>query len=510
MRYLLAVPFFVCSVVAALHPASAQVEGLRSRIPTDANTVVVIDVEKLFGSPAAERERWAAKRKAAFESGVTFLSENTQGVVIAAKIDLEYGQTVWELAQVRVSEGASINTVAARFGGKIDSIEGRSSVRLPNDSYVVQVSPQSFASYTPANRQEVGRWLKATDTSSTDQSISPYLASAFNYVQKVGTPIIMAIDLAGVLSSEQIGERLAGSPLATAAGDKLPAIVSTLSGIKGVMLGVTVGQAPFGSIRVDFDGPAAPLLENGKDLLIAVLEKHGAMIDDISEWKASAEGNTLIIKGNLSTSGLRRALSVLELPPSLGHAMDTVKLETSSDPESIKRIASQQYYSSINTLLTDLKQERKDAKSLTAGGVAMWYDKYARKIDNLPLLNVDEELLAFGRDVSELLRGGENSLKAVGMRSATRQGLNEGDTSGATTYFAADSGYVGYGGYRAGYAGSYVNPYYANREKGRSDAIIRRQERTLGAANVQEMWQTIETATADIRRAMTAKYNAEF
>jgi hypothetical protein len=28
--------------------------------------------------------------------------------------------------------------------------------------------------------------------------------------------------------------------------------------------------------------------------------------------------------------------------------------------------------------------------------MAQWYDAFAKKIDNLPILNVDEELLKFG------------------------------------------------------------------------------------------------------------------
>ena len=38
--------------------AQAQFAGMKYRIPTDANTLVLINAEKMFGSPVADRDRW--------------------------------------------------------------------------------------------------------------------------------------------------------------------------------------------------------------------------------------------------------------------------------------------------------------------------------------------------------------------------------------------------------------------------------------------------------------------
>jgi hypothetical protein len=47
-------------------------------------------------------------------------------------------------------------------------------------------------------------------------------------------------------------------------------------------------------------------------------------------------------------------------------------------------------------------------------------------------------------------------------------------------------------------------------EKGRTDAVIRGQERTRGAATVQDIWQGIDELTAATRRKFTNKYSAPF
>jgi hypothetical protein len=314
-------------------------------------------------------------------------------------------------------------------------------------------------------------------------------------------------------------------PAADFSDDRKAAIVKTLASIQGAMLGVSVTDRVTGSIRVDFAENVTPLKDVGRQMLLNVLERQGAMIEDFADWDLRYTDNSMFLKGTLSESGLKRVLSVLSLPPSLGRAMDEMKL-TADDPESLKRIASQQYFNSVTGLLDDLQDTRRKSNSVTAGGVAMWYQKYARKIDHLPILNVDEELLDYGRDISTLLRGGETALKGVGMRSAVRTGQNQNSGGGYTPYYGDgySGGYgYGYGGYRAGYGygGGYVmggdarpgmvsGANLANREKGRSDALIRQQERVRGAASAQQMWQAIDAQTAEIRRAMTEKYEVEF
>ena len=515
MRHWIVAALLAASIGLTATESKAQISGLRGRVPRDTNTVMIIDVEKLFGSAAAESGRWEARRQAAFDAGLTFLSSNTTGVVIAANVDFEYGKTVWQLTQTKLSGDIDLTQVAARFGGEMDNLQGRRVTRLPNDALVVQIMKDQLASYTPANRQDVARWLSSTDATSTTDSLSPYIREAFKYFEEVGTPIIIAFDVEGVLSEQEIKSRLGGSELGKALGDKFGVTAELLSTVRGATLGITVGEKPFASIKVDFGRDAKEIEPYGKDLLLAVLERQGAMLEDVRGWESKVSGNSLRLSGSLSESGLRRILSVLELPATLTTAMDEARsVGTSSDPDTRTRLASQQYYKSVQSLLHDLRHENDDKRTVTPGSVALWYDKYARKIDNLPILNVDDDLLAYGKDVATLLRDAEMALKGVGMRSSLRQGVNQPETGGYNSYYGTEGyggyGYGTYGGYRTGYGVGYTNLYGAAQEKGRTDAVIRSQERTRGAASVQQIWQTIEAATADIRQVMTKKYQAEF
>ncbi len=492
--------------------AQSPFSGMKYRVPSDANTLILINAEKMFNAPIADRERWDARRKAAFDSGLSALPPDAAQVLLAGRNDHEFGESVWEMGLVRLHGERSVSSVAQRYGGTMDTIEGRTAAKLPNDQFVVQISGNLVGTYTPANRQDVSRWLRRTDTTSSSENLSPYLERAFSYAKDVGTPIVMALDLEGTLSPDMIKSHIGDFEAIIGEANKNE-LAKLISGVQGITLGITVSDNTFGAIRVDFDSAPTALAEFGKPLLIEILKRQGAMIDDVADWKPSISGNTLLLQGNLSTDGTRRVMSVLELPRALADSMQLASSPGSDPDAKAQVIAAQQYYNSVTTLVNDLREKPKKDNMQTFGQAAMWYDRYARKIDNLPILNVDEELLAYGSNIAELFRSAEMSMKGVGMRSSMRRATNNSGSGGYS--------YSG-GGYRAGYGyngAGYGSPGYtigvnamtaSLQEKGRTDAIITRQERTKGAASVQQVWQVIDQETAAIRRTMTQKYQTEF
>ena len=401
--------------------------------------------------------------------------------MIAGRSDHEYGKSLWELGMMKLRDERDVGSVARRYGGTMDTIAGRSAARLPNDHFIVQLAGNLLGSYTPANRQDVSRWLSTSDSGALG-GLSKYLEQAFGYAARVGTPIVMAMDIGGAVSAADVKRRLDSMETISESGTSTAQLAKLISGARGITLGITVNKQSTGAIRVDFAEPPTILNKIGKDLLIEVLADQGAMIDDFQDWAPSIDGNTFLLRGSLSSGGMRRALSVLELPGSLADAMDAST--DAGQSESAMRVATQDYYGSVTMLIENLRDKPKRSKVKTFGQAAMWYDRYARKIDNLPILNVDETMLDYGADISTLWRNAEMAMKGVGMRSSLRASNNRG--------------------YRSGYYSG--NSY----DKTSGDSAARNQERFSGAMSVQQIWQTIDELTASIRREMTAKYKVEF
>lgn len=63
-------------------------------------------------------------------------------------------------------------------------------------------------------------------------------------------------------------------------------LAAVLVSWRGIMLGVTLGEKPYGVIQVDFGRDAKVLEGIAKQFLLDALAKHGALIDDLQEWNS--------------------------------------------------------------------------------------------------------------------------------------------------------------------------------------------------------------------------------
>ena len=86
--------------------------------------------------------------------------------------------------------------------------------------------------------------------------------------------------------------------------------------MQGIRLGIRIGDRPSGNLTVDFAQDASSLAAIAKPLLLQVLADAGMQIDDLDEWKPEAAGTTVSLRGDLTTSGLQRVLSIIESPTS--------------------------------------------------------------------------------------------------------------------------------------------------------------------------------------------------
>jgi hypothetical protein len=324
----------------------------------------------------------------------------------------------------------------------------------------------------------------------------------------------MAMDLSGAVSLEEVKRRAETFEQLKGLNIPMDQVAKVISSVQGITLGITVEADSNAAIRVDFAESPEILSSIGKPILLEILGRQGAMIDDLNDWTPSVSGNTFFMRGKLSPSGMRKVMSVLELPTSLSTAVQDASSPSVDQAANAKLLATQQYWKSLTMMMDDLREKPKRDHVKTFGQAAMWYDKYARKIDRMPIMNVDDQLLDFGAMVASSFRNIEGVGKGVGMRTSLRTASNNPSSGGYSN--------SSFGGYRAnsGYWGADFGPSGVTagvsamnaslQEKGRTDAIIRGEERTAGAANIQQIWQQLDAATAQMRRELVNKYSADF
>ena len=102
----------------------------------------------------------------------------------------------------------------------------------------------------------------------------------------------------------------------------------------------------------------------------------------------------------------------------------------------------------MEALVDDVKDPN-SKNVIGTGEVAIWMDRYARKIDQLPILGVDEQLVDFSATIAQALRDMGVQYRGVGIE-ASKYSNNAGREGGI---FDGDYGYGYSGGYWGGYDG---------------------------------------------------------
>jgi hypothetical protein len=483
--------------------ARAQFDELVKKVPASTNTIAFVNVEKLMASPIAVKEKWAQKKDRAFASGISFLPSDTKVALLPMQIEHETWMPMWEAAIMEIDHEPSQAKAVALTGGKGDTIIGREAVALPGNAYLVRLATKTVAFMAPANRQVVARWMKEIDSRPV-MGLSPYLTEAYGYANDVGTPIILAMDLEDVVTPQSLTARMAEEKEFLAQHKLDPAeMAGLLSTIRGITLGIVFSDKTFGKLRVDFGINVTLEPETAKRALLHALAKRGVMIDEFQEWTPAVKEKTFYLEGNLGPSGMLRICSMFNRPPSLTVPEITPEQKVMTKEQQVV-VSSQNYFKQINKLCSDLRAQKAESSSYTIPQLGVWMSKYAAKIDQLSVLHVDPELIEYGANAADLLRGGHDAIR-TGSAQARIRTVN---TPMQYDYYSYGNTY----GYSYGVpVGTYGTEAVANTAAyNHARTAARTEERVKSGTQARSSMQELERATAEIRKKMTIKYQVDF
>lgn len=484
-KRLLIITFCILATFLCEVSAWAQFDDLLKRIPSSANAIVVIDVEGVHKSTLAQKERWQKKHEEAFVDRPIILPPEADKIIIAAQLNTtnDLGQS-WELAVMNMKEPIAMRSIARAERGYVDNINGLNTAWTPNDAYFVRMSTSVMGVMHPANRQAVSRWADFGRKNSS-AVISPYLKQATKVVYRNGPQIAMAIDLKDIAQPHTLEENLKQSKVLKGNEKKIKEIFDLISGIQGVTFSVKLSNKAEGELKIDFSSDTTNFGSYAKPLVLSALNEFGVHLDDVEKWKAELKGKSIILKGPLSNDGMRRVFSILEIPTTKFSELKEEEISPGSPELAAK--ASLTYFKSVTVLIDDLRKYLKTNRD----NHTVYMERYARKIDRLPILNVDEDLLNYGSQVAETLRNIALAKRGAGVRT----GVRNSRVNGMYNYTYADNNYnYGYG------ARSTANTKIQNRKE--------EQAKATGVRFTS--WKQIEDATASIRREMTKRYQIEF
>ncbi len=485
------------ALAAQARAAEPDFKELLAKVPATPNVLVMLNPEKIFASEVATQGGWRQQYGATFADTPLLMPPSAEQFLLAADLDLAYLRPRWQTAIMRLNSDPTKEQIARQIGGQADVVAGLDAVVAPHGGLIVRFGPHLFGLRQPGDRQAVSRWIRE---SATTPPLSPYLQAAADVPDRVGTEIIMAIDLTDALQPARVKQAMSESKVLRDNSVERQAATDTLTSIRGVTIGARVTTRVYGVLKVDFDRETTSLAKVAKPLLLETLGKAGAMIDEFENWNVEVTPKRITLEGELTASGLRRLFSFLELDATAvqGQAQAATPPQGETDPDVYKSL---QYFQSIQRLLHDLKRERGGASSY--GSIAVWFDKYARRIDRLPILNVDKDLVDYGQRTVAQLRDCVEAIRGVGIASGARSAQVTSGSYGSE-YGDAYGSYPLFGGSPGNVAADQVGEVEQQRR------AIRAQERGQSSMDVRSIIREIEDNTSKIRRQMTERYQREF
>ncbi len=493
--------FFVTAGTASCYPF----EDLLKAIPNRANAVFLINLRAIQRSPMGINRNWAEKQRRDYLGGLTNLPSTVTRLIVGEQLDTTALQPSWRIALFDLSEPITPEEILRRESGSRDNIGGLPVVISPRGRVFLFLSSKLIAQFETVNRQDIARWLR-TYKAQSRPNLSPYLKDAAEGMTP-GSQAMLAFDLSEVFDLEGVRKRLQDTNALKGKRIDLDELAKTITSIRGAKLSLSVDREIEGEIRLEFAESAQPLRTIGKELLLNVMQSMGAALDDLDSWQGRVEDKAYVLRGKLTERGARMLLSPASARNS-GSLQTVVAKGAEPPPPNPKAIPSQMYFRSVTSLLDELNNEKKP-KNISQRGY--WYQQYATKIDSLPLLNVDPELLEFGAAISTTLRGMAN-LGSVAKDANAMIQQNQVDNlavqTGTASFYGGRSAATPYG--YAGYGWNWNVPVTANVSNYVQISNLCHRNAATEKAYREATWKNIAEYIQTTRRKMVAKYNVEF
>lgn len=468
---------------------------LLKRIPERSNALMLVNVDGLFDSPMGRREGWRQKALANGGGGLGFGGDVSRAAV-AVGMDFHSMQERWKvgLVQLRRDMPVKLDDLAAREGGYVETIENTPVAWTPRNFYLFDFPDALVGFASPTERKSLVGWFRSALWH--PRNFPPGWADRAIFRADSGAQIVLAFDLADAVSPKMVEPWLNTFDVIKKTYTDPSLLAPRLASVKSAFLLVKVDQGIEGNLRIDFDREVDYTTPVARTLILDLLEDFGAELPEMKTWNLSFDKKTAVeMSGRMSEASVRKVLSMAHVPrlsadrPATA-ATATAKAEpkatnqpvgpstrTQSDLVSI----SQAYFRSVTAMIDGLKKTDRP----TYRSTKLWYDRYAKQIEELPILGVDKELLDWGAMVARTMR-------------EMSSGINYHSQN--EKYSVASTPNGSYGGYGA---------YYGN-SRTYDASVIKKQTEALVSVDLDKQWQAVETSIADMRRKMVEKYKVDF
>ena len=334
-------------------------------------------------------------------------------MVIGSQFDPANPGKSWYVGLIALNKPVTLERVAERYQSPIETIGDEKVVFTPQLGFAVLLEPDLLATVGSSDRQSLPRWVKAARAAqkpAIDRYL-PYSASRHPHA-----PIFLAVHTDELLDPQGLHVALVRSKLFVGQDklrDQMEKYLARLHGIRFVaQLGDNTIKA---TVYFDSGVAAMPELEALKPFVIEVLDRDGAALEDLQTAKFAFAENTVTLEFNITDTELGRIMALMSSPLVSPNPDKVESLALS--PAGVSVDLTRRYYQQVNSLLDDLKKQTKRANDYRR--TALWHETAAKRIEQMSILHLDKDVVAYGRDAALRMRAIANSLRGVPIQVAT-------------------------------------------------------------------------------------------
>lgn len=418
-------------------------------IPVNANAAVAIDLVELLKSRIAVKNSWKSVTIRGDANKPLPIPPYATEVLASALITPSTMEPMCQLSLSDRPAPTDLEKIAVAQKGFLEELAGRQAVWTPRGVCYIQVNEKLLMTAYPAQRQLLVKLIESSGQLPRDAVLPMLLGQAEGQIR-------IAMDLEDALSLGQVhyAMSIGGFPSLDRYQQSLPELFHPLSTVKSLRPGIVAAEDFIGNVVVKFaKAPAIPAAMVKGFLLDALIEA-GVNSQEFESWEFRLDGKRLTGTGKISIHQAGEIVRTFITAPddeagdraiaAATEATGVVKPPEPLDPKQAAAEASKAYFQAISRMLDAAK-----------GGASMQQSaqnlrNMSRRIQQLPILNVDPELVAWGGNVSiamtqaaTVLAGGQvraqNAVSAVASPTAyagwSDSGYNYADTSESRAAF---------------------------------------------------------------------------
>lgn len=510
MRLTAALAAFVCLAQSVVH-AQLSADTLQ-KVPEWANALVIVDYQGMLASPFAQREGWdRLPPQETLGTALPYL-KNTHRVIQASHLEPAGFRSHRDLLLVQGGPFAPLAELAKKEKAAEETIASQAALLTPRNSYIVSLSPKELAVMSPANRQDTSRWIRFAQDNK--KPVLPSYLEQAAAAMNDGYHLVIAVDLHDSIDPVLLKRFLQHTPLLKGKTISHDVLVKALASSKGIRIGVRFDQGIQATLAADFNeniqgvGTVLPML------VMASLNDMGGELEEFPVASVVVEDKRFLISNKLSVTGLRKLLQLI--PPVSGPVLAPRDVAFKGVPADNLVATNQKYFKNIRDAANEahLKADEKNDMILAAQG----YEKAATRIDQLPVGNVDEELVKFSTSASSKLRAIADVLRTAVLESNAVEGGRKKQVTVIPPY---TYGYI-LGPWNPSNPGDPLSPqglYYRPLMTPPQYNVRTNNSEIQAKLNViltdalkkrMELWRQLSDESANLKKMMAIKHKAEF